>query len=177
VFKLIISRRSLTTKRQFKSKKKFLKNFVLIYGFICFLIYFGQRYLIFFPSSQITSNPSQYGLSYQNVWLTTNSLKTKQNIHGWWIQASKPNAPVIIYFHHNATNISANITQARDLYELDYSVFVFDYRGYGLSKGEFPSESQVYRDAEIAWSYLTKNRQIPADRIFIYGHSLGGAIA
>jgi uncharacterized protein len=177
LFKLISFRRSFKSKPQFKSKEKFLKSFALIYGFFCCLIYFGQRHLIFFPSSKIESNPSQYGLSYQNIWLTTNSSQTKENIHGWWIPASKPNAPVIIYFHHNAINIGANITQGRDFHKLGYSVFLIDYRGYGLSKGKFPSESQVYLDAETAWNYITQKRQISPDRIFIYGHSLGGAIA
>jgi pimeloyl-ACP methyl ester carboxylesterase len=52
-----------------------------------------------------------------------------------------------------------------------------DYRGYGLSEGNFPTEEQVYEDAEAMWNHLTQERQIPPDRIFVYGHSLGGAIA
>jgi hypothetical protein len=35
----------------------------------------------------------------------------------------------------------------------------------------------VYEDIEIIWNYLTQERQIPPERIFLYGHSLGGAIA
>jgi uncharacterized protein len=57
------------------------------------------------------------------------------------------------------------------------SVFAFDYRGYGKSEGEFPSETAIYADAERAWDYLIKDQKIPPEKIVIYGHSLGGAIA
>lgn len=56
-------------------------------------------------------------------------------------------------------------------------MLVFDYRGYGRSDGDFPSEAQLYEDSEAAWRYLRDSRQIPADQILIYGESLGGAIA
>ena len=52
-----------------------------------------------------------------------------------------------------------------------------DYRGYGRSSGGKPTEARVYEDAESAWDYLVTQRGIAAKRIFIYGHSLGGAIA
>ncbi|MEA5512488.1 alpha/beta hydrolase, partial [Nodularia sp. UHCC 0506] len=43
--------------------------------------------------------------------------------------------------------------------------------------GEFPNENRVYEDASVAWNYLVENQQIPPSKIFIYGHSMGGAIA
>jgi hypothetical protein len=49
--------------------------------------------------------------------------------------------------------------------------------GYGLSEGQFPSETRVYEDAARAWQYLVEERQISPQQIIIYGHSLGGAIA
>ena len=61
--------------------------------------------------------------------------------------------------------------------QLGFSVLVFDYRGYGLSEGDFPHELQVYEDGQAAWQYLRDVRQIPPEQIFIYGESLGGAIA
>jgi hypothetical protein len=55
-------------------------------------------------------------------------------------------------------------------------VLVFDYRGYGRSDGK-PSEQNVYEDAQAAWSWLVAVRQTAPDKIFIFGRSLGGAVA
>jgi len=54
---------------------------------------------------------------------------------------------------------------------------LISYRGYGRSEGNFPTESQVYADAEAAWDYLSIKKGIKPGDIFIYGHSLGGAVA
>jgi pimeloyl-ACP methyl ester carboxylesterase len=62
------------------------------------------------------------------------------------------------------------------LRELGYSVFVPDYRGFGESEGSFPSEKTVYEDAEAAWNYPVDQRGIRPAHLYIYGHSLGGAI-
>ena len=35
------------------------------------------------------------------------------------------------------------------------AVFIFDYRGYGLSQGS-PSEKGMYRDAEAAWAWASR---------------------
>lgn len=83
----------------------------------------------------------------------------------------------MLYIHHNSVNIGANVSQALQFQKLGYSVFLFDYRGFGQSEGEFPTEAQVYEDAEAAWNYLTQVRKVSPKRIVIYGHSVGGAIA
>jgi pimeloyl-ACP methyl ester carboxylesterase len=84
---------------------------------------------------------------------------------------------VLLFLHGNGENIAANLNKAKIFQELGFSVLLIDYRGYGLSEGEFPSESQVYEDAQAAWNYLTQDRNIAPENIIIYGHSLGGAIA
>lgn len=133
---------------------------------------------MFFPSRQLKRTPAQKQLEYQDVWIAIAKEKGQfDSIHGWWIEAEQPDAPVMLYFHHNAVNIGANITQARQFQRLGYSIFLFDYRGFGQSEGAFPTESQVYEDAETVWNYLTQERNIPANKIIIYGHSIGGAIA
>ncbi|WP_333306298.1 alpha/beta fold hydrolase [Microcoleus sp. B7-D4] len=84
---------------------------------------------------------------------------------------------VVLYLHGNASNVGANVEHAYRFHGLGLSVFVMDYRGYGKSQGDFPSESQVYEDAQLAWDYLVKQRGINPNQIYLYGHSLGGAIA
>jgi len=84
---------------------------------------------------------------------------------------------VVLYLHGNGSNVGANVEHANRFHRLGLSVFLIDYRGYGKSQGDFPSESQVYEDAQLAWDYLVKQRGVNPNQIYIYGHSLGGAIA
>ncbi|HIK15415.1 MAG TPA: alpha/beta fold hydrolase [Leptolyngbyaceae cyanobacterium M33_DOE_097] len=161
-------------KRAWKQWRPFVQRFAIGYGLVCLLLYTQQQRLIFFPTRQLERTPSLYGLKYQDVWLTASQ---KERLHGWWIPAKQPDAPVMLYFHHNAINIGANVSQALQFHKLGYSIFLFDYRGFGQSEGAFPTESQVYEDAQAAWNYLVQERRIPPNQIIIYGHSVGGAIA
>ena len=83
---------------------------------------------------------------------------------------------VLLWFHGNAGNITHRLDMIRGLMELPVQVFIMDYRGYGKSEGS-PSERGMYLDARAAWDYLTVERRIPANRIIIFGKSLGSAPA
>ena len=136
------------------------------------LVYVFQPHLIYFPSSKLESNPSRIGLRYESVHLTA---ADGPRLHGWYIPASKPRA-VVLFFHGNAGNISHRLESVRIFNKLELTTFIFDYRGYGLSAGG-PSEQGTYLDAQAAWRFLTDERGIPADRILLFGRSLGAAIA
>jgi hypothetical protein len=62
------------------------------------------------------------------------------------------------------------------LASLGVEVLIIDYRGYGHSEGR-PSEEGVYDDARAAWRFLTLEHGIAAERIVVFGKSLGGAVA
>ena len=151
---------------------------VTAYCGACIFLFFNQERMIFFPSSKLETTPEDLNIPYQEVWLSVEVTATKsQSIHGWWMKADKPNGKVLLYLHGNAENISPNLGHANFFRELGFSVLLIDYRGYGRSEGGFPNESRVYQDAATAWNYLREQRKIPSEQIFIYGHSLGGAIA
>ncbi|PSB10760.1 phospholipase [Pleurocapsa sp. CCALA 161] len=146
---------------------------VTLYISLCLLLRWGQTKLIFFPDSHIESTPQDYGLNYQDVWLSLG----KDRVHGWWIPAAQVSTPTLLYFHGNGSN-NGDLTQiAAILHQLEVSILLIDYRGYGKSSPVFPNETRVYEDAEAAWQYLTQKRKIKPQQIFVYGHSLGGAIA
>lgn len=142
----------------------------------CLYLFWQQKRFIFFPSATIETTPAAFNLLYQEVWLpvTTKSGKIER-LHGWWIPGK--GEQTVIYLHGNGINIGANIAHAYRFHQLGFSILIFDYRGYGRSEGNFPTEAQVYEDAETAWHYLVEERGIAPKDIFIYGHSLGGAIA
>lgn len=151
---------------------------IILYTAACLYLFFQQTRFIFFPSSAIETTPEFFNLDYQEVWLP---VKTRsggvERMHGWWIPASKPNAQVLLYLHGNGINIGANVAHANRFHRLGFSVLLPDYRGYGLSEGSFPTEASVYQDAAVAWDYLVQERKVQPEQIFLYGHSLGGAVA
>ncbi len=98
-------------------------------------------------------------------------------VNGFWLPASDT-APVALYLHGQEVTRHNNLHHATCLNELGCNVLVIDYRGYGETfDKKKPTEGSVRDDAEVAWDYLTGTLGIPPERILIYGHSLGGAIA
>jgi uncharacterized protein len=160
----------------------------VLYGLACLYIYLRQNTLIYRPPRSLDITPATYQTRYEEVWLSASTAQPHQptKIHGWWLPSpessaltapSVQNPPTILYLHGNASTISANAENASRFHRMGYSVFLFDYRGFGLSDGDVPDEQMIYADAETAWRYLTETRGIAPDQIVIYGHSLGGAIA
>jgi uncharacterized protein len=82
----------------------------------------------------------------------------------------------VLFLHGNAGNVSHRYEIIESFATLPANVLALDYRGYGRSHGT-PSEDGLYADAQAAWDYLTQTRGVPADRVVIYGESLGGAVA
>ena len=150
----------------------------IAYFVSCIFLLVWQNRMIFVPTSEIENTPDDLGLAYEDVWLTVAKKSGgKERIHGWWIKANPSTPDVLLYLHGNGENIGANLGQAKRFHQLGFSVLLIDYRGYGRSEGNFPSEAQVYQDAQTAWDYLIQEKGIKPDNIIIYGHSLGGAIA
>ena len=73
-------------------------------------------------------------------------------------------------------NLTGQLNRMSQLRRFGFSVFAIDYRGFGQSDGEMPSEATVYEDARIGWQWLVAHEP-DASRRYIYGHSLGGAVA
>jgi uncharacterized protein len=138
-------------------------------------LYFRQAHFIFATERAIKVTPADFQLNYQNVYIpVTNRRGETEKIHGWWIPHPNKEAKPLLYLHGNGITVGENAEHANRLHKLGFSVLLIDYRGFGRSEGEFPSESQVYEDAQAAWNYLVKQQ---TQKIFIYGHSLGGAVA
>jgi alpha-beta hydrolase superfamily lysophospholipase len=99
-----------------------------------------------------------------------------QYIHAWWWPAANRGAPAMLYLHGSRWNLTGQLFRIEQLHDFGFSVLAIDYRGFGQSSPGLPSEQTVYQDAQAAWERL-KRLQPEAERRFIYGHSLGGAVA
>jgi len=153
-----------------------------IIGFVflgaCIVFWSTQNNYIFEPDAVLQTTPERVGLKAEEFYIHSGTGDESGDLFSWWIPATSTDAPTMLYFHGNDKNIGhvRDLEYARGMHGLGYNVLMIDYRGYGKSSGGKPSEVKVYEDAESAWNYLEKQRGIPPNRIFIYGHSLGGAI-
>ncbi len=84
---------------------------------------------------------------------------------------------IILYSHGNASWVGSSIKcMTIDMLSKYGSVLLYDYRGYGASDGT-PSEIGLYNDIHGAWNFLTNIKKIPANKIIIFGHSLGASVS
>ena len=135
-----------------------------------------QREWIFQPSDRSWGGaPSTEGM--QDVWIEFNSDASgkAERLHGLWLPHTKASAPVLLYLHGARWNVAGSSGRVRRMQELGFSVLAIDYRGFGRSSAGLPSEATAAEDAHAAWNWLAE--QHPDKPRYIFGHSLGGAIA
>ena len=97
-------------------------------------------------------------------------------LHGWLFRAHEPDAPLIIWFHGNAGNITGRAPMAAEFARRGISTFLFDWRGYGKSDGH-PSENALYGDALAAYDFAMHSLEARPQSTILYGESLGGPYA
>lgn len=140
-----------------------------------------QRGWIFQPSDRSWWGGEAAAQGMSEVWIPFESQETGQavKLHGLWLAhadfARRPDAPVLLYLHGARFNVVGSAMRARRMQELGFSVLAIDYRGFGKTSQELPSEAMAYEDARAAWAWLAQ--QYPQRPRYIFGHSLGGAIA
>jgi fermentation-respiration switch protein FrsA (DUF1100 family) len=137
-----------------------------------------QREWIFRAQRDVAAMPSDYGLKYEEVWLTVPGDRegARERVYAWWIPGPDAQAPALLYLHGARWSLSNNLFRIQRLQRMGFAVLAIDYRGFGRSDGELPSEAYTYADAQVAWEYLRERAPDPHRR-FVYGHSLGGAVA
>jgi len=136
------------------------------------LMMWQEESLIFFPS-RFPEGDWHPPLSVEDAWF---EAADGVRLHGWFL--AHPQARrVVLYCHGNAGNITHRADILEDIHRyFDASVLVWDYRGYGRSEGR-PTEQGILADAEAARNWLVQRTGWPADRLVLWGHSLGGAVA
>ena len=139
------------------------------------LILGGARLIdsqVFFPEREIEHTPADWGLPYEDVrFFTSDGVQ----LHGWFVPGDRQVS--LIWFHGNAGNVGDRLENMKLLYDhLGVNILIFDYLGYGLSDGRI-SEKGTYLDGEGALRYLRSRPDVHSDRVVLFGHSLGSAVA
>ena len=140
-----------------------------------------QRAWIFQPSDRTWGGAAALADEMADVWIDFTSAETGEpvRLHGLWHPsarlAERPDAPVLLYLHGARWNVTGSAMRIRRMQELGFSVLAVDYRGFGKSTPQLPSETLAHEDAKAAWRWLAEHH--PQRPRYIFGHSLGGAIA
>jgi uncharacterized protein len=138
-----------------------------------------QRAWIFQPSDRTWSGGAAAAVGMDDVWIDFTAANDHPvRLHGLWLdsdRADSAKAPVLLYLHGARYNVTGSAPRMRRMQELGFAVLAIDYRGFGKSTQELPSEKSAYEDARAAWDWLAK--KYPGRPRYIFGHSLGGPIA
>jgi uncharacterized protein len=137
-----------------------------------------QRQLIFSPPKSVWLNSFQSSISYEELWIPLNAEAGEgaRRLHACWLPSDRADAATVLFLHGAARDLGDNAERIVHWRRMGFSVLAIDYRGYGKSPGDLPTEHSVYEDARAAWEYLKHLQPDPRKR-FVYGHSLGGAVA
>jgi alpha-beta hydrolase superfamily lysophospholipase len=146
----------------------------------CAIVDFEQRRWIFQPTRQTWAAGEVAAQGMRDVWIDHVSAVEEQRgqavrLHGLWLPQADTAAPVLLFLHGARWDVRASAPRMRDLHALGFAVLGVDYRGFGLSTEALPSETLAAEDALAAWHWLA--RQHPQQKRYVYGHSLGAAIA
>jgi len=125
----------------------------------------------FFPFRGESETPRDFGVAFDALTVET---EDGERLRAWVMPSSNARAR-IVYFHGNGGNLSNWAPILTGIVRQGYSVFAFDYRGFGLSTGS-PTERGLYRDVDavLARAWPDRDSRIP---LVYWGRSLGGAMA
>ena len=120
---------------------------IILVFLLGYVRYFEYRSL-YFPMKEIEITPAEAGLDYEDVYFKT---EDGVKINAWFIP-SKNSRFTLLFAHGNGGNICHRIEKIAMLNHQGLDVFIFDYRGYGRSRG---------RPSAVSYTHLT----LPTKRI------------
>lgn len=163
-----------------------VKLLFYIFIILLFVLYKHQGAILYQRNSpsrkrQIAYNPNQfrtpqtYSMDFDDFFILT---QDNINIHCWLLrQPNSAQCSTLVMFHGNAGNIGHRLPNAWYLFRsLKCNLLLIDYRGYGNSEG-IPTEQGLINDGKAVLSHLSTRQDIDPSKIFIFGCSLGGAVA
>lgn len=140
------------------------------------LLFTACTSLFYHPDRVLYVKPENYKFVYREVVFPS---RDETELVGWFFPSQTSEAPkgTIVHFHGNAQNMSSHFLGLSWVMDKGYNLFVFDYRGYGISDGS-PDPEGVYLDSLAA---LDQGRELwessGKGKFIVYGQSLGGAVS
>lgn len=138
-----------------------LKIFLIILTILFVIILVIKRFVYFRPTYEFIQPQDTYTDVYEG------------NLHAWYKHGIT--GKVILFCHGNGGNLSHRQDKIMALSKMGHSVLIFDYSGFGRSRG-VPNEQMCYANADMFVNYLLRSGY-SKQNIIPYGESLGAAIA
>jgi fermentation-respiration switch protein FrsA (DUF1100 family) len=150
--------------------------------FILSIFFFGLRrleYAMTYHPLPYIPGPAWTPLANgENVWFRVTDGERVQRVHGWFVRSqSQPTIATVLFCHGNGGNLTHVAWVAKELSKYNLDVLIFDYRGYGRSEGKITDEWGLYADADAAYYYLMRERNVKPEKLVLYGESLGTTAA
>jgi hypothetical protein len=149
---------------------KWLLAAVVLYGGFVALLYVAQRSLQYFPERQRTA-PRAAGLPEAEEAVLDTADGERVIV---WHVPPREEQPIFLYFHGNGGSLRWRSERFRALIADGSGLVALSYRGYGGSSGR-PTETGLIEDAAAAYAFAIARN--PAERIVLWGESLGSALA
>jgi len=156
--------------------RKIIMNSFFLILIISNLMISCNTTFFYHPTKEVYFSPKTMGFPSNELWIQS---KDGTKLHGFHL-LSNPNADhkntIVLFFHGNAENISSHFLMVAWLADKGYDVVLFDYRGYGKSKGE-ADHAAIQQDVTAMLHYganLARDKNL---KLIVYGQSLGGILA
>lgn len=157
-----------------KMKKILLRITTLIliaYVAICVLLFFFQEKLLFVPEKLDKDFQFMFNQPFDEIGIETpdhvllNGLLFKSDL----------SKGLVFYLHGNAGSLNSWGVVAKTYTDLNYDVFILDYRGFGKSEGRISSQAQLYQDIQTAYDKL--KAKYDESNTIVLGYSIGTGLA
>jgi fermentation-respiration switch protein FrsA (DUF1100 family) len=150
-----------------------------LYVGVMLLLMALEDFLLYHPAGPEPWASPPEGVVVEDVWLEAQVSDKTIPLHAWWTTPDGWQAEegAVLFCHGNAGNLSwRGSVLPTWLKEMDQAVLLFDYPGFGKSGGSC-TEAGCYAAGRAARDWLLKKQNVPAERLLLYGGSLGGGIA
>jgi pimeloyl-ACP methyl ester carboxylesterase len=149
---------------------RWLLIIVLGYVGVMALMYLVQRAMMYFPE-KVRTAPAEAGFAEAQE-IVLDSAGSERVIA--WHVAPRGGKPVVLYFHGNGGALRYRVARFRALVADGAGLVALSYRGYAGSSGR-PTEAGLIADGTAAYEFAAS--RYPADRIVLWGESLGSGVA
>lgn len=135
------------------------------------MLYAFQRGQQYFPDGTIAVPPhlSQLGVSLVEI-----EVEDGEKIAAWY-RPAEDEGKTLLYFPGNGGSVADSQDRFSEMLQSGFGFLGVSYRGYPGSSGS-PSETGLFLDGLASYDWLA-DRGVPAEKIVLYGWSLGSGIA